>query len=248
MSGKSTKALLTIVVPVYNEADNIRQALDSIDRDVKYPHKIMVVYDSEEDTTVPVVRALQKEQTFPGVELDLYRNKYGRGALNAIKTGLEDADTEYVIVTMADLCDPPRVINDMVEEAEAKNAVIVCGSRYMSGGSQQGGPLVKSWLSKLAGLTLCWFAGVPTHDATNSFKLYRTSFLRGEKIESSGGFELGLELVVKAYAKKLAIAEVPTSWVDRAAGESHFKVVEWLPHYLKWYFRAYKAALCRLLD
>ena len=236
------KPLLTIVVPVYNEAENIRPAIQAICQDVKFSHHIMVVYDSEEDTTVPVVREMMKDLP----NLELHRNKYGRGALNAIKTGLEDADTEYVIVTMADLCDPPMVINDMVEMAEAENAAIVCGSRYMRGGSQNGGPLIKGILSRLAGLSLNWFAGLPTHDATNSFKLYRTSFLGGETIESSGGFELGLELVVKAYEKGEFIAEVPTSWVDRAAGESHFKVVEWLPYYLKWYFCAFKVALRRL--
>ena len=235
-------ALLTIVIPVYNEADNIRPAIEAIERDVRYPHRIVVIHDSEEDTTVPVVREMM--QKLP--QLGLHRNKYGRGALNAIKTGLEDAETRYVIVTMADLCDPPSVINDMVEAAEQKDAVIACGSRYMKGGRQTGGPVIKGWLSRIAGLTLCWFAGVPTHDATNSFKLYRTDFLREEKIESNGGFELGLELVIKAYEKRKVIVEVPTSWEDRAAGESHFKLIEWLPHYLKWYFRGYKIALRRI--
>ena len=56
-------------------------------------------------------------------------------------------------------------------------------------------------------------------------------------IESNGGFELGIELVVKAYLKGYKICEVPTTWIDRVAGESNFKIIEWLPSYLKWYLK-----------
>ena len=167
------------------------------------------------------------------------RNKYGRGALNAIKTGLEEASSELVVVTMADLCDPPEVINDMVAAAEREQADIVCASRYMKGGKQHGGPKFKGFLSHTAGLLLCWFARLPTHDPTNSFKLYRKSYLETVTIESTGGFELGLELVVKAHLARRRIVEVPTTWRDRVAGQSNFKLWKWLPHYLRWFFRAF---------
>jgi len=107
--------------------------------------------------------------------------------------------TKYVVVTMADFSDPPAVINSMFIIAEEQNSDIVCASRYMKGGKQIGGPVIKGFMSRMAGLTLHIFADIPTHDATNSFKLYRTSFLRQLTIESKGGFELGIELVVKAY-------------------------------------------------
>lgn len=226
--------MLSIVIPVYNEGDNIRTAITEICSKVKYDFVIMVVYDFEEDNTLPAVRKIHDDR------IRLVRNKYGRGALNAIKTGLELAESEYVIVTMADLSDPPEVMNSMIESAEREGAAIVCASRYMQGGRQIGGPVVKGLMSRTAGLTLCWFAGVPTHDATNSFKLYRKSFLDRVKIESSGGFELGLELVVKAYRMGLKICEVPTVWRNRTAGKSRFKILAWLPSYLKWYFLAFR--------
>ena len=224
--------ILSIVIPVYNEGDNIRQAIDAIRSNVMYGYVIMVVYDFDGDNTLPVVRDMP--------DVRLVRNKYGRGALNAIKTGLEEAGTEYVIVTMADLSDPPEVMNDMIAIAERENAAVVCASRYMKGGSQIGGPVIKGLMSRTAGLTLHWFAGIPTHDATNSFKLYRKSFLDSVKVESSGGFELGLELVVKAYRNGLKICEVPTTWRDRQAGKSRFRILAWLPCYLKWYFMAFR--------
>jgi hypothetical protein len=56
-------------------------------------------------------------------------------------------------------------------------------------------------------------------------------------IESVGGFELGLELTVKAHLLGLKIAEVPTTWRDRTAGQSRFRLRQWLPRYLHWYWR-----------
>jgi len=228
---------LTIVIPVYNEGKNIAQAISRIEDEVKSEHLINVIYDFDEDTSIPVV---EKEKNKYKTPINLIKNKYGKGVLNAIKTGLESAETEYVIVTMADLSDPPEVMNKMLEIASEKNADIVCGSRYMKGGKQIGGPFIKGLMSKYAGLSLYYLAKFPTHDATNSFKLYRTSFLKQQKIESIGGFELGLEMVVKAHLQGFKVLETPTVWTDRQAGKSNFKIIEWLPSYLKWYFMAFK--------
>ena len=225
----------TIVIPVYNEGDNICSSLSAILRDVRGDYIVSVVYDREDDTTLPALDRWEKEN---GPPIRRIRNRYGRGALNAIRTGMETADSEYVIVTMADLSDPPAVMNDMLEAAEREHADIVCASRYMKGGRQIGGPFLKGLLSRCAGLSLHALTGLPTHDPTNSFKLYRKSFLDQMTIESTGGFELGLELVVKAWKAGFKVVEVPTSWNDRANGKSNFKLWKWLPHYLHWYFSA----------
>ena len=225
----------TIVIPVYNEGDNICSALSAILRDVRGDYIVSIVYDREDDTTLPALDRWEKEN---GKMVRRIRNRYGCGALNAIRTGMETADSEYVIVTMADLSDPPEVMNEMLAAAERENADIVCGSRYMKGGRQIGGPFLKGLLSRCAGLSLHALTGLPTHDPTNSFKLYRKSFLEKMTIESSGGFELGLELVVKAWKAGDKVVEVPTSWADRASGKSNFKLWKWLPHYLHWYFSA----------
>ena len=119
-------------------------------------------------------------------------------------------------------------------------ADVVCGSRYMPGGRQIGGPYLKGLLSRAAGISLHYLAGVPTRDVTNSFKMYRTEFLRGLRFESSGGFEIGMEAVVKAYVAGRRIAEVPSTWTDRVAGASRFRLWRWLPRYLRWYLYAFR--------
>ena len=128
-----------------------------------------------------------------------------------------------------------------------EGADVVSASRYMRGGHQVGGPFFKRLMSRTAGLTLHWFAGVPTHDPTNNFKLYRRSFLDATPIQSSAGFELALELTVKATLDGRRVEEVPTTWRDRTSGQSNFKLRKWLPHYLHWYGLAFSGRLRRVL-
>jgi hypothetical protein len=137
---------------------------------------------------------------------------------------------------MADLSDEPGDIDRMYSLAEA-GADVVAASRYMKGGRQVGGPLLKRILSRAAGLSLHWLGGVPTHDPTNNFKLYSRRLLDRVEIESEAGFELAIELTVKAHLLGFRVAELPTTWRDRTAGQSRFQMHSWIPHYLRWYRR-----------
>jgi dolichol-phosphate mannosyltransferase len=219
------------VMPVYNEGANVAHAVEEIYRLVPLSKRILVVYDFDEDDTVPVVQRLAPR--YPG--LMLVKNTRGRGALNAMRTGLDTASAEAVVVTMADLSDDIAIVARMVALIVDGGYDVVCASRYVRGGRQLGGPLVKRTLSRLAGVSLHWLTGIPTHDATNSFRAYRLSAIRRLEIESSGGFELAMELTVKAFAAGLRITEIPSTWRDRSAGTSRFRLAAWLPHYLRWY-------------
>ena len=226
---------LSVVMPVHNEHENIAGVLRRLEAAVRTPHEVLVVYDFEGDTTVPVVRDLGTE--LPGVRL--HRNELGRGVLNAMKAGIAAARGRYVLISMADGSDDPRDVDAMVALAEA-GADVVAASRYMRGGRQTGGPALKGLLSRAAGLTLHWFGRVPIHDPTSNYKLYSRRFLRSVTIESTAGFELALELSVKATLAGARLAEVPTVWRDRTAGQSRFNLRAWLPHYLRWYVHLFR--------
>ncbi len=231
---------LSIVMPVFKEGEAVEPALRAIARDIATPHEILVVYDFDEDPTVPVIARLAAE--LPQVRG--LRNDLGRGVLNAMKAGIAAGRGDYVLITMADGSDEPAIVDRMVGLAR-DGADVVAASRYMRGGRQVGGPLLKRIMSRTAGLTLHWFAGVPTHDPTNNFKLYARRFLDTVVIESTAGFELALELTVKATLDRRTVAEVPTTWRDRTAGQSNFRLRKWLPHYLHWYRRAFVGRLRR---
>ena len=224
---------LSIIIPVFNEADNIANVHAGLRTKAHTPNRIFVVYDLDEDNTLPVVRQLQLSDP----DLFLVKNTRGRGVLNAMKTGFDQVPSGPCLVVMGDLSDDLAQV-DLMMEKYLQGFKIVCASRYMKGGRQEGGPFLKRTLSRLAGVSLNWFFGFPIHDVTNNFRLYDKALLEGIDIESQGGFELAMEVTVKAFKKGLPICEVPAVWKDRTAGRSNFKLWKWLPHYLKWYLYA----------
>jgi glycosyltransferase involved in cell wall biosynthesis len=227
----------SVVVPVYNEADTIGAFCLAARQHLKPSYELLVCYDFDEDTTLAALESIPESQRPENIRL--VRNRLGKGVRYAIEAGLRAARHEAVVVTMVDLSDNLADVERMLEEFHRGADV---DSR---GGGQIGGPLVKRLLSRAAGLSLYWLAGLPTRDATNSFKVYRRSFLERTVIESTAGFCLGLELTVKAHFSGGRVAEVPTVWQDRSAGQSRFRLWKWLPHYLHWYFWALRSAWLR---
>jgi dolichol-phosphate mannosyltransferase len=225
---------ISIVVPAYNEGASITRCLDRITSSVSEPCEVLVVYDTETDTTAPFAQEYADKD--PRVRPTL--NTYGRGPANALRFGLDHATAPVVVVTMADGSDDPRMIEPLAALVE-RGAVVAAASRYMAGGQQIGGPRLKGLFSRLAGLTLYHLARCGTHDATNSFKAYSRDFLQQVGVDSRAGFEIGLELTAKARRLRRPVAELPTIWLDRTEGESNFQIRKWLPHYLYWYRFAY---------
>jgi dolichol-phosphate mannosyltransferase len=229
---------VSIIVTVFNEGDSIEECLDRMFESVKLPCEVLVVFDSEDDSTARPTYEYAKNE--PRVKPTL--NTYGRGPARAIRFGFDAASADVVVVTMADGCDDPAQIDTLVKLIE-RGVVVAAASRYMRGGQQVGGPWMKSSMSRAAGRSLAIFGRVGTNDATNSFKAYSTDFVRRVGIESDAGFEVGLELVAKARRHRQPVAEIPTIWLDRAFGVSNFKLAKWLPKYLRWYKYAYGPAL-----
>jgi dolichol-phosphate mannosyltransferase len=221
---------VSIVIPVYNEGDDVVPVLNRLFEAVTLPCEVLVVYDTEDDTTVPVLEAYATNEP----RLRPLRNTYGRGPGNAIHFGIDAAAAPVAVVTMSDGCDDPMQIDALTRLVE-RGVVVAAASRYARGGQQVGGPMLKGLMSKVAGKSLFHLARVGTRDATNSFKAYSTEFVRSVGIESDQGFEIGIELVAKARRANLPVAEVPTIWLDRTQGESNFKMWAWLPRYLRWY-------------
>jgi dolichol-phosphate mannosyltransferase len=223
-------ARVSVVVPAYNEGEHILPVLDRIFESVRLQCEVLVVVDSADDTTVPVVTAYAEKEP----RIHCLINTFGRGPANAIRFGIAAASAPVAVVTMADGCDDPRQIDDLARLVD-RGVAVAAASRYMPGGQQVGGPLLKGLLSKAAGRSLGLFARIGTRDATNSFKAYSTDFVRTVGIDSRDGFEIGIELTAKAKRLGRPVAEIPTIWLDRQAGVSNFKVAKWIPSYLRWY-------------
>ena len=228
---ESSSMILSLIVPVYNEHESFPRLISEVERHVPQPFRMLVVYDFEEDSTVPLAREYQANRSW----LELVHNDLGRGPANAIRAGFAAVAQGPALVVMADLSDDLADIPQMLAEYNAGHR-IVCGSRYMRDGQQIGGPRLKRLMSHTAGVSLYWLARFPTHDATNNFRLYDAGLVNELGITSQRGFDIALELTAKAFARGERITEIPTTWTDRAAGESNFQMWKWLPGYLKWYF------------
>jgi glycosyltransferase involved in cell wall biosynthesis len=231
---------LTLIVPVYNEAANIAKLIDKASRQIKFPFRLIVIYDFNEDNTIPVVKKLQKQYS----QIELVKNNHGKGkgVINAIKTGFDLVKDGAVVVIMADLADDLTTINAMFKKI-GHGFDVVCGSRFSGGGKKIGGPLVKSLLARTAGLLTPMLLKIPTRDITNAFKMYKKEVLDSVTIESRGGFELAMEIAIKAHNQGFKVTEVPTVWRDRTMGVSRFKFFAWLPHYLYWYLWGFSQRL-----
>jgi glycosyltransferase involved in cell wall biosynthesis len=230
----------SLVVPVWNEAANIgrytSEAVATLGRD---GYELLVCYDRDDDNTLPALRDLPAEAR--PADIRTIKNDLGPGVRYAIEAGMRAAAAPVVVVMMVDASDDFKTVPELVRLVE-EGADVACASRYVRGGGQIGGPLLKRTLSRGAGWSLRWLAGLPTRDPTNSFKAYSRAFLERTTIESTAGFCLGLELTVKAHFGGGKVRETPTVWRDRTQGASRFRLFRWLPLYLRWYAWAIRKA------
>lgn len=229
------KSKLDIILPVYNEQENIEQVLRGIKKNVKTPCKIIIVPYDAKDPTIPVISRLRKEMK----NVEIVKSIYGKGLANQLKSGFAHSKSKMIAIMMADLSDDPKDLDKMVEKID-KSYDFICASRYMKGGRRSKAPLLKGLLSHLACETLYYILKIPTRDATNAFKCFKRELLDEIKVESVKGFELPLELTVKAHRLGFKIGEIPTSWKERMGGKTKFKLFDSLRYYLRWYIYALK--------
>ncbi len=223
---------LSIIIPAHNEQDNITDVINKIEDVLDMPHELVVVNDHSIDTTAQLVARLTRQYN----NIRLVENKLPRGFANALKTGFSNVATDIVVPVMADLCDDLSTIKKMLQKINDGYDVI-CGSRYINGGGRYGGSKLKGFFSSFVGRSLCFLLGLPTHDIANAFKMYRKSAIDSIDIKSKG-FEISMEIPLKAHYLGLKMTEVPTVWKERTKGKSNFSMLKLLPRYIKLYIWA----------
>ncbi len=224
-----TAKYIDIVIPVYNEGEHIIRLLEAFEREVQTPIRILICYDHDDDDTLHVL-----DHRHSRFEIVRIKNK-GKFAHGAVMTGFEYSNAPAVISYMADDDYNAGLIDKMADLFWQGND-IVCASRFIPGGSMIGCPWLKSFLVRVVSLSLYHIARLPSHDATNAFRLFSSRLLHEVKVESTVGFTYSLELLAKCHRLGLQVAELPAQWFERSKGASRFRVVEWAPGYLKWYF------------
>jgi glycosyltransferase involved in cell wall biosynthesis len=232
-------ARLDIVIPVYNERENIIRGIESLRRSVVTPFRVLICYDRDDDDTLLALRDYRPES----VTITLVKNQ-GRGALGAVLEGFRASSAPAVLVFPADDdYNAPR-LDGMVEQFE-NGCELVAASRLMPGGCMRGAPWLKAALIRASAFVLHHIAGVPTHDPSNGFRLFSRRVIDTIPIESSTGFAYSIELLVKCHRLGWKVGEVPVEWHERKAGRSRFQVLPWLPQYFRWFCYALATTFLR---
>jgi len=219
---------IDIVIPVFNEGASIIEVIELLELNVKTRFRILICYDFEEDSTLEVINRSERSAV-----IEFIKNN-GAGPCDAVKSGFNASHSECVIVYPGDDISNQKIIDTMYKKF-IQGADVVVASRFISGGSMIGCPLVKSILVRTASFSLFMLSSIPVKDASNGFRLFSRKVLNLINIESTHGFTYSLEILVKCNRLKLAIAEVPAQWIERKEGKSNFKVFFWLEMYLRWY-------------
>jgi dolichol-phosphate mannosyltransferase len=225
-----------VVVPTYNEADNVGRLIPAIlARDPRL--SVLVVDDNSPDGTGDLV--LERQQADPRIHLIRRAGKLGLGS--AYVAGFRYAlahGAEYVFEMDADFSHDPVAIGDFLKEIE--NADLVLGSRYLHGVTVVNWPLSRLILSYSANVYTRVITGLPVRDATGGFKCFRRRALEAINLDQvkSDGYAFQIEMSYKCWRKGFKIVEIPITFVDRRAGVSKMnnKIV-WEAAWMVWRLR-----------
>ena len=234
--------VLTILLPVRNEEMNLRVMLRIIKTVLEYPHEVLVIHDTSDDKSIPIVREIAP--SYPG--LRLVHNTLGRGVINAIRAGMNEARADVVNILCADDTGPVLVVDDMLALIRAECDFVSC-TRYAHGGRRLGGSILGGILSRVANRLFFWFARSPFTDATTGCKMFRKSVFGQLALEGRPiGWAFAFEMAIKAQQLNLKLGEVPLVSIDRLfGGESSFRVGPWIVEYLRWFMWGLRRTVAR---
>ena len=225
-----------IIVPTYNERDNIGTLIDQL-LALPFALEVLVVDDNSPDGTGDLVA--ERQQADPRVHLIRRAGKLGLGS--AYVAGFRYAlanGAQYVFEMDADFSHDPVAIGDFLKAVE--NADLVLGSRYLHGVTVVHWPLSRLILSYSANVYTRLITGLPVRDATGGFKCFRRRALEAINLDQvkSDGYAFQIEMSYKCWRKGFKIVEIPITFVDRRAGVSKMNnKIGWEAAWMVWRLR-----------
>ncbi len=234
-TGSVHPILLTVLLPVRNETMNLRVMLRILRAVLAVPHEIIVIFDSETDTSIPVVEEMRA--VYPQVRPLL--NRSGIGVAGAIRAGVENATGERILIFAADEVGPVLAVEDMMALMD-EGAQFVSVTRYAHGGRRLGGTVIGHILSRLANAILNTVSGMGLTDSTTGIKMFRRAdFDRLTRDANSVGWAIAFEMSINAQLQRMPLGEVPTISIDRLfGGKSSFQLVPWVIGYFGYFAMA----------
>lgn len=223
--------VLSIVVPTYNEKENIGVLVEKIfsyTRPANIETEVVVVDDNSPDGTADYVESLKDRYN-----VRVVRREGKLGLSSAVIKGWENCSGEILGVIDADLSHNPAILPDMVYSITHGGAEIAMGSRYIKGGGVENWPWFRR-ITSLAAVVMGWLI-CPVNDVTSGYMLMKREVFQevAPRLDPIG-FKINLEVLVKGDYK--TVTEVPFIFTDRQAGKSKFngkEIFNYLIHLAK---------------
>ena len=221
---------LDIIIPVYNEDENIIILLKEIEKNINYNFRILICYDDDSDKTL---KHLKLNKTF-SEKLILVKNPK-QGPNSAIIEGINKSNAEIILIYMADDFENINLINEMIRLIDQGNDLVI-PSRFISTGKMLGAKKIKKFVTITGSILFYYLAQIPYRDCTNAFKMFSSNLKNKIEFKSTKGFTFATELTVKSFFLKSRIVEIPSIWKETRDRKSNFKMIRWLPYYIYWLF------------
>jgi dolichol-phosphate mannosyltransferase len=216
---------ILVVVPTYNERDNVAPLIRSV-RALPLPLDVAIVDDRSPDGTAAVVEELARADARVTLLAQPGRMGYGRSVLTGFRHALEKG--YRMAVTMdADFSHDPRYLPDLVSAIDS-GADLAVGSRYVRGVSVVNWPLARLMLSVFANRYVRTITGLPLTDCTSGYRAIRRAVLEAIDLSTihSNGYSFISEVNYRAHRRSFRLVEVPIIFVERRDGES--KMSPWV--------------------
>ncbi len=214
MGDDDKKIDLSIIIPTYNEKENIQSLLEKINEEFEQNDisgEIIVVDDNSPDGTGEMLEKLKEKYPY----LKVIHRKGKLGLSSAVLEGFKIGEGNILGVMDADLSHPPEKIKELFWAIEKGEADFTIGSRYINGGRIEGWGLYRKILSK--GATLLARVFTKVKDPMTGFFMIKKECIEGKQLDPKG-FKILLELIIKANYNK--IKEIPITFVNRTEGKS----------------------------
>lgn len=221
MTFRTSEASLVVVIPTFNEADNIESLVMEL-LQLPCEPRVLIVDDSSPDGTGDIADRLASEhQDRVFVKHRLRKEGLGRAYVDGLTTALA-MDTTHIAQMDADHSHRPADLQAMMATAVSTNADLVLGSRYIDGGSTVGWPRHRQWISRFGSWYSGKVLGVHIRDLTGGFKIWKRDLLGEIDLPSisSDGYSFQIETTWRAQKSTANIEQVPIVFHDRVAGAS----------------------------
>lgn len=212
-------SLVLIVIPTYNEADNLPTLLEAVHRAAPEAH-ILIADDGSPDGTADLAEGILNVFPGSGVLRRTGVRGYGHACLDGFRHALEQG-YDYVLTLDADWSHDPVAIPSILETLDAGNDLVI-GSRYCNGISVVNWPLRRVVLSVFANTYVRAILRLPVQDCTSGYRGYRARALRAANLSGivSEGYAFLVEMAVRIHRAGAKLAEAPIIFVERRAGQS----------------------------